>query len=144
METNTFWICHICSGWPQEQGRDSGGVLGPIWSLPGSSSRPHLSDAHLVISFCPSPSNLVRGAHIWSRGWRGSLEMESLCHCLTTNHVAHAVCHSAKYEAGFKTWLQWIVYGIPLKKATKGEHFDFVNFMLCNDTFNSECCTTLV
>ena len=83
----------ICSGWSQEQGRDSGGVWGPIWSLP--SSQPHLSDAHLVISFCPSPSNLVRGGHIWSRGWRGSSEMEPLCHCLT----GHAVFGSAKYEA---------------------------------------------
>ena len=45
--------------------------------------RPHLSDAHLVISFCPSASNLVRGGHIWSLRWRGSSEMEPLCHCLT-------------------------------------------------------------
>ena len=90
----------ICSGWSQEQGRDSGGVWGPILSLP-SSSRPHLSDAHLVISFCPSPSNLVRGGRIWSRRWRGSSEMEPLCHCLTGDHP-HAV-GSAKFEAGWKT-----------------------------------------
>ena len=88
----------ICSGWSQEQGRDSGGVWGPILSLP-SSSRPHLSDAHLVISFCPSPSNLVRGGRIWSRRWRGSSEMEPLCHCLTGDHP-HAVLGSAKFDAG--------------------------------------------